>query len=225
MKSLFLSFAMPIFLIGIASPHVCMAKRYSDEDSSTMVRETRDSVYDLRNDISNYETQLHTLQAKSESLDEAVESLRQQVIESRKTNKESLKGSTASLESKIVNLESDARLLKASLNETITAVTLNDAKIKQLERSIELISQNIVNLEAATKAILTAIGKESPAEKKSVAPSSSAAKSNVPNGYTVKEGDSLGSIAQANKTTIKALKERNQLKSDKIVVGQVLVIP
>lgn len=42
---------------------------------------------------------------------------------------------------------------------------------------------------------------------------------------TVKRGDSLDKIARANGTTVKALKDANQLKSDKLNIGQVLKVP
>ena len=43
--------------------------------------------------------------------------------------------------------------------------------------------------------------------------------------YVVKAGDTLGGIAHANKTTVKALKQLNNLASDKVVVGQKLALP
>jgi len=43
--------------------------------------------------------------------------------------------------------------------------------------------------------------------------------------YVVKAGDSLGSIAHANGTTVKALKAANSLTSDKVHVGQKLALP
>lgn len=43
--------------------------------------------------------------------------------------------------------------------------------------------------------------------------------------YTVKKGDTLGAIAARNRTSVKALKSANGLKSDLIRVGQTLRIP
>jgi LysM repeat protein len=43
--------------------------------------------------------------------------------------------------------------------------------------------------------------------------------------YTVKSGDSLGEIAQRNHTTTEQLKKLNQLKSDRIFVGQKIKLP
>ncbi len=42
---------------------------------------------------------------------------------------------------------------------------------------------------------------------------------------TVKRGDSLDKIARANGTTISAIKQSNQLKTDRLSIGQVLRIP
>jgi LysM repeat protein len=43
--------------------------------------------------------------------------------------------------------------------------------------------------------------------------------------YTVKAGDTLTKIAKIHKTTIEALKEANNLKTDRLKVGQKLKIP
>lgn len=42
---------------------------------------------------------------------------------------------------------------------------------------------------------------------------------------TVKKGDSLDKIARANNTTIKAIKAANDLKTDRLKIGQVLRVP
>lgn len=43
--------------------------------------------------------------------------------------------------------------------------------------------------------------------------------------YKVKNGDSLGSIAKRNNTSIKTLRQLNQLKSDQLKIGQTLQLP
>ena len=43
--------------------------------------------------------------------------------------------------------------------------------------------------------------------------------------YKVKKGDTLSGIAQRTGTTIRSLQTRNKLKSDRILIGQKLVIP
>lgn len=58
---------------------------------------------------------------------------------------------------------------------------------------------------------------------------SASAKVSLPVGggkeYMVKPGDSLSKIAKEHGTTVKVLKEANSLTSDKIIVGQKLIIP
>ena len=43
--------------------------------------------------------------------------------------------------------------------------------------------------------------------------------------YTVKKGDSLWKIANNNNTTVDVLKELNNLKTDTLSIGQILVLP
>jgi LysM repeat protein len=47
----------------------------------------------------------------------------------------------------------------------------------------------------------------------------------APRTYTVKSGDTLTKVATAHKTTVKALRAANNLKTDAIKVGQKLTIP
>ncbi len=50
-------------------------------------------------------------------------------------------------------------------------------------------------------------------------------KSNSQKLYTVKKGDSLWSIAKDYNTTVEELKLRNNLTSNLLSIGQVLIIP
>ena len=70
-----------------------------------------------------------------------------------------------------------------------------------------------------------------PAPSAAVAPSGSAGTSAEPMGaggeqaYTVKSGDTLSKIAKEKGTTVKAIRAANNLKTDRITVGQKLKIP
>lgn len=59
----------------------------------------------------------------------------------------------------------------------------------------------------------------------SSAPAPMAAPVDAPKTYTVKSGDTLTKVATSQKTTVKALRAANNLKTDAIKVGQKLVIP
>jgi LysM repeat protein len=43
--------------------------------------------------------------------------------------------------------------------------------------------------------------------------------------YVVKKGDTLSQIAERNRTTVSKLMKANRLRSDRLSIGQVLVIP
>ena len=69
------------------------------------------------------------------------------------------------------------------------------------------------------------VAKKSGAKKASSATASKKPAGDTAGGYEVKPGDSLEKIAKKNGVKIAALKEANKLSSDKIRVGQKLVIP
>ena len=63
------------------------------------------------------------------------------------------------------------------------------------------------------------------APKGAAAPEKSAVGKAGPGEYTVKSGDTLGKIAKAHKTSVKAIRDLNKLKTDQIKVGQKLTLP
>lgn len=80
------------------------------------------------------------------------------------------------------------------------------------------------------KLLLPAYASSQPAPKPAAKKSTASATKSIarPAGegdYSVKSGDSLSKIASRNGTTVKALREANNLKSDMIRVGQKLNIP
>lgn len=105
----------------------------------------------------------------------------------------------------------------ASSNNQDVNLQLADCKkrIANLERTLEQQSKNLDDMQKALTSLIEAIqGKEPVA----AAPSNGKI-------YRVKSGDSLEKIAKQNHTTIKKLKELNNLTSDQIIIGQKIELP
>jgi len=106
------------------------------------------------------------------------------------------------LDGKIDDLLAEIRSIKTHANKLADEIETNRKKNLQLE-------SDFANLQGALNSVMEALG---------IDRSSGSF-------YTVKQGDSLGGIAQKNKTTIRALKKINRLKGDRIFVGQKLKLP
>lgn len=123
-------------------------------------------------------------------------------------------------------------LSKTPTDEVDQAIqALNDPSTPQPiiieDEAFELEDNEEIELEQPkedpTKPIVPQPMPETP--KKSAATTKASANDGKKIEVTVKKGDSLDKIARANGTTIKALKEANQLKNDRLKVGQVLQLP
>lgn len=210
--ALFIFLSLPLF----AAP-----RRYGNEDD-TAIREIRDSLDSLKHEVDNHETEIHMFEERMVNQESTISSMRQQLLDANQSNKDLLKGNAASWESRIVNVETankglaaDMRQFKSHANETTEALGLYKQRISDLEKLINVQNQNLENLQAALRSLTEALQvKEGPIA------SSEGGKS-----YRVKPGDSLEKIAKANGTTIKALKELNNLSNDRINVGQTLQLP
>lgn len=211
-------------------PLLSASKRYDyAEEATTAIREVRDSVEDMRHEVSNHEIEIRTFDEKLRNQAITLDDLRHQIIDTLQTNKEFIKGSSTQLEARVNSLETtlksltaDMKQLKTHANEVSGSLELYGEKIQRLEKFIEVQNKNIANLEAALTSIASAFEvKESitsPAKEKNKE-AASAKK------YRIKSGDSLEKIARNNGTTIRILKELNQLTDDRILVGQTIELP
>jgi LysM repeat protein len=86
-------------------------------------------------------------------------------------------------------------------------------RLAALEKSIDMQNKNIENLQQAVNTLADAMAPPA---------TSTSASGKI---YRVKSGDSLGTIARDNRTTVKAIKDLNNLSKDQIVVGQSLRLP
>lgn len=202
-----------------------------DSQSAAAIKEVRNSVESMKHAIRNQETEIRTFEEKLESLDSIIESIRDELSNTSMSHKEQLKGSTGAFESKLTSVETSIKGILADLKqfqaytaESSAALLLYQKKITDLEKSVTLQNQNMDDMQAAIKSLTEVLQiKHSVPSKLST--NSSLSTATAEGVYTVKDGDSLDKIARAHQTTIKALKELNNLTTDRIVVGKQLKIP
>jgi len=192
---------------------------YQDANNETAIREMRDTIEDVRHTANNNETELREIDERLKNMETIIDTLRTQIGEQIQGSKELLKSSSKGLEAKIGDLElttkglvSDLRQIKNHANDTSGTFVQYKQKLLDLEKIIEVQSQNIDSLQSALKSMMEALQIKD----------SGGAGSKI---YRVKPGDTLDKIALANQTTVKALKEINNLSNDRIIVGQKLQLP
>lgn len=216
--------ACALFFQLLTTSSLISAPRYGynrDEDTVTALREVRDSLDALRHEVNNHDTELRMFEERINNQEATIGSFRQQVQDSNQANRDLLRGNSSSFESKIASLETsnrniiaDLQQLKSHANETANALALYKQKVSDLEKLIVLQNQNIDSLQTALQSLVDAI------QVKENITSASGTRS-----YKIKAGDSLEKIARAHHTTIKAIKEVNNLSNDRIIVGQTIQIP
>lgn len=178
-------------------------------------------LHKLQYALENQESELRMFEERLNNQETTIAALRQQCADTKQSQRELFKGSSQVSDSKITSLEStnksllaDLKQLKTHANDSAAVLAQYKQKIAELEKMVASQNENIDHLKAALKAITEAID---PSIKNSISSSEKQ--------YRIKGGDTLEKIAKAHHTTIKALKEHNQIKNDKIIVGQVLQIP
>ncbi|CDZ79829.1 autolysin [Candidatus Rubidus massiliensis] len=195
------------------------ARRYAYEDENAIkIRETKDSIDELRHELQNQEIEMKRFEEKLSNHDLTLDSMRQQLLDKTNTAKEFASDKANFLETKINQLEqqnknflADLKSFKTFSQESAAVLNQTKSKINELEKIIDKQNENIENIQLALKNIIEVMqGKSSSSSSKS---------------YKVKNGDSLEKIAKFHQTTIQALKEANHLTNDKIIVGQTIQIP
>ncbi len=168
----------------------------SSREPEVSMEDLKQQISLIRNNLRNQDVELNKLKEKAQSHDQMVDSLVDNVENSTKE----LKG--LNWNSKFESIQSEIDQIKNNANKIADAVAANQTKTESLQENLETI-------ESALTAIMDALGIKN--EKGKV--------------YTVKPGDSLGSIAMKYRTTVSRIKRTNSLNSDKIIVGQKLKMP
>jgi LysM repeat protein len=179
----------------------------------------RDSTAALRYEVANLQAELLQARERIESQELVIDALRKEMENHLTTNKELVKGSITLSENKVSTVEKATKDLALDLIKlkegTQSSLKELDTHLAKLEKEMDLQGKNIRHFESALKAILDAVGGDK-GEMVAIASDKT---------YIVKDGDSLGKIAVANNTSVKTLKELNNLTKDSIRVGQKLYLP
>lgn len=165
--------------------------------------------------VNNHEVEINQIQEKFSSIDATVDSLRKQATDAVKLHRDQIQISNISLDNRLSNLEtvskglvSDIQTIKSRLNEALADYK---QQLSNYDRVIAAQGQAIDKLQNALKTVTELLQTGEDAEANLI--------------YTVKPGDSLEKIANTQGSSIKAIKEANQLTTDRIRVGQKLKIP
>jgi LysM repeat protein len=223
MEKICYKFISTVAAMSFAATAYSAPQKVYGQETSIAIREMRASIDEMRHEMNNHESEIRTFEEKLSNQEVIIEALREQNVSMTKTNQELTKGNLANLEMKIGSLDtaskglvSDLRQLKTHANDSSSTLSSFQQKIATIEKVLEIQTQNLENLQAAMRSLMTVL------EVKNDIGTSDELKTK---NYRVQAGDSLEKIAKANKTTIKAIKEFNDLNSDRIIVGQNIKIP
>lgn len=172
----------------------------------------QESLGELRHDVDNHEAEIRQLEERLTTQEMVVDTFRGQLKETRENEKELFKGQAAIAEIKIASLETDFSRMTADIQELKTSYNESSKAFAHYQLKIEMLEKNIGHLQTALQSILAAIQGD---EVKSTDEAFR---------YQVKNGDSLEKIAKRHQTTVQKIKEINSLKSDRIFVGQQLIV-
>lgn len=210
----YLNTILAILVLQAACLHAARGRSSYEEERNIITREILDSLDSLRYEVNNHEAEIRMFEEKFKNQEDILDTIRKQT----NTSMQAVKGQTVNVEAKLAGHENASKGLlndfKSYAKETTQAMTEYKDRLSELEKTIELQNRNIENLQAAMRTLMEAL------QSKDNVNSTADAKV-----YRVKAGDSLEKIAKQNQTTIKKLKELNNLNNDQIIINQKLKIP
>lgn len=212
------------------------------------------SVRNQEAEIRTFEEKLENLDSIIESVRDQISDTSKSHKDQLKGSSAALETKLTALETSVKGILADLKQFQTYSTESSATLAQYKKKITELEKSIEIQNQNIDDMQAAIKALMDIVQIKNPGPKKVIneipqmaskpvsqplsdPPSPTTTTSSIPSSqpetltstseilYKVKEGDSLEKIARAHQTSVKAIKELNNLANDKIIVGKTLKIP
>lgn len=204
------------------------------EDLSSVLRQLKTGLTDLKHEMRNHESEMHIFENKIQSQETAFEHLRQQLTDDVQSQRDfvrasnvNLDGKTETLDQSMKNVETllrglmtDVRQIKTQANDSVAVLGQYKQKISELENLVQTQNHQMQNLEAALQSMME-VWQAKEASREIANRTTDAFKN-----YKVQPGDFLEKIARAQKVSVQALRDANpQIVNDRIIVGQTLKIP
>lgn len=203
------------------------------EDLAGVLRLLKNGLTDLQHEMQNHESEIRVFDNKIQGIDTSFEHFKQQLTNDIQSQRDfvratnvNLEGKTETLSQSMKNLETlfrglmaDVRQIKTQANDSVAVLGQYKQKMTELEGLVQTQNQHMQNLEAALKSMMEVWEAKEAVKEIS---NQSVGEGKL---YKVQSGDSLEKIARIHKVPLQALRDANQLNSDRIIVGQTLRIP
>lgn len=220
MRKRFTSISLVLF-VELACMLVFFPMEAGDRESLAM-REIRIEVEDFRRRLDQASSEFMILDSKLRNQGGELNKLQAAVKSERSSKSGELALKTSDLERRLAAVVAEQKEILKDLRRiaehgNTVSTTLNQyaEKVTSLEREM---SKRDKHLERQLSDLKKGMGSLIAFMDKGDTGTGASA-------YTVRSGDSLEKIARAHHTSIKAIKELNQLTSDLIIVGQKLMMP
>ena len=224
-KSLLIAAALAMpYNLALAAPQTSLRQT---EDLSTILNKLKIGIHDLKYEMNNHESEIRKFENRLYGQEAAFDSIRENLKEDLQILKDSAKSAQINFEGRIVKLEQlvehltkassavseDLRQLKNHADESSSLLSQYLQKFSDLEKTIQVQKQEVYHLQTALQTMMEALELKESIHQ------------HAGGTYKVQPGDTLEKIAKTHKISLQTLKDANNLKGDKIVVGQNLKIP
>ncbi len=171
---------------------------------------------DLRGQLDEARYAQHAYRTELELLEDRLERQDKTVYASAETLRGHVKEHLNQIEGKLTRLDQKQQQILADLRQLSRDVELKNKQLKEAKQELALLQTNMAAQAEQFRDALSSVVALTK-ETKSLVPSHSV--------YRVQSGDTLGDIAAKRHTTIHTLKELNELRTDRIYVGQKIRVP
>lgn len=192
------------------------------EEMKNQTRDIKNAIDDISQELTK---EIETLKKNQEEKNNQFK----QDIDTLKSSQNDLLKTSAALTGSMVNYQKDLLALKTSIQQIATAIdSLDEQKFakkdelqnlkKDLSLQMQVLLNEIVKHESEIVALKNEINIKHSTQK-------TAGTHTLSSYYIVQKGDTLSKIAKKYNTTSQKIIELNKLRSERIIIGQKLLIP